>query len=308
MTISASGGVGNLSFQLNYALASTTGIFGNLNGGNYLITVTDDLGCTKDSLVTLVEPLLLQIETDVTNVTCQTSADGIILAKGIGGNGNYTYYIRPGINLNKTGAFGSLAIGTYTIAVRDTLGCQADTIAFVGQPTNPLIVQMEKKNLGCNGYGNEGWAEAVTFGGEPPYSYLWSTTPAQTESRANSLYFGYYQVLITDANGCQLKDSVYVEPGPCCNAVFFPNAFSPNGDGKNDRFRMLTSAGVELKQLEVYNRWGQRIWSTSDYTKSWDGTFQGEYAELATYYYVFAYKCLTDGRDYVKKGDVVLVR
>ena len=308
MTINSMGGIGNLSYQLNTSIPSTTGVFGNLGGGNYIITVTDDLGCTVDSFVTLTEPLLLQIETDIQNVTCQTSADGIILANGIGGNGTYTYYLRPGISLNRTGAFGSLAIGTYTISVRDTLGCQADTIAFVGLPSNPLEVVMSKKNLGCYGYGNEGWAEAVTYGGHPPYSYLWSTTPAQTESKASNLYFGYYQVLVTDSKGCQIKDSVYVEPGPCCDVVFFPNAFSPNGDGQNDRFRMLTSAGVELKQLEVYNRWGQRVWSTTDYTQSWDGTFQGEDAPLATYYYVFSYKCLTDGRDYIKKGDVVLVR
>ena len=43
-----------------------------------------------------------------------------------------------------------------------------------------------------------------------------------------------------------------------------PNAFSPNGDNNNDEFKVFTTAGIELLQLEIYDRWGQRLWSTSD--------------------------------------------
>ena len=71
---------------------------------------------------------------------------------------------------------------------------------------------------------------------------------------------------------------------------------------------MLTTAGVELIQLEVYNRWGKRVWSTSDYRKGWDGYYEGKEAPVDTYYYVLRYRCTRDGENYLKKGDITLIR
>jgi gliding motility-associated-like protein len=89
-----------------------------------------------------------------------------------------------------------------------------------------------------------------------------------------------------------------------------PNAFSPNGDGVNDVFRAVTSAGIQLIHFSIYNRWGQLVWKTNDYTKGWDGNFNGESStnNSTTYYYMFNYKCLTDGNAYMKKGDVIVIK
>jgi gliding motility-associated-like protein len=90
--------------------------------------------------------------------------------------------------------------------------------------------------------------------------------------------------------------------------VFIPNAFTPNGDGKNDIWRIVTATGIELKQLVVYDRWGNKVWSASDITQGWDGTYGGKLQDLNTFYYLFSYRCVNDGQDYLKKGDVILMR
>ena len=171
-----------------------------------------------------------------------------------------------------------------------------------------MLVSITKEDLGCHGRGNEGKAEAVVTGGTPPYTYLWNSTPAQTTSRATGLYQGFHTVDVVDANGCLERDTVIIEPGPCCQEVFLPNAFSPNNDGRNDEFRILSTAGIELQQFEVRNRWGVKIWESSNTRSSWDGTYGGEAVNIGTYYYVLRYKCLTDGQDYTMKGDVIIVR
>ena len=204
--------------------------------------------------------------------------------------------------------FSGLHEGLYTLTIKDSAGCHFDTVIAIMPPVNPFSITTTQKNLGCYGTGIEGWAEVITQGGDAPYTYLWSTSPIQNTAKAENLTFGYYFVEVTDGNGCQAKDTVYIEPGPCCEEVFIPNAFSPNGDGNNDVFRMTTSAGIELIQFEIFNRWGNKVWSTNDFRSGWDGKYLGQDETLNTYYYVFRYKCLTDGQNYIKKGDLILMR
>ncbi|MBP6455278.1 MAG: gliding motility-associated C-terminal domain-containing protein [Chitinophagaceae bacterium] len=307
--VTASGGVGALIYQINGGSSQTTGLFTNLASGYITISIIDGLNCRKDSILFLSQPDKLSFSNiESTPVTCYNSNDGKISATGTGGNGNYTYYLRPGLHINKHGSFSGLRLGTYTLTIIDTLGCEFDTLVFVSPPLDPLRSTMTKKDIGCFGYGNEGWAEVLVEGGEPPYTYLWTTNPAQTTPKADSIYFGKYFVNIIDALGCEIQDTVYIEPGPCCEEVFVPTAFSPNGDQINDVFQLITAAGLELHQFEIFNRWGQKVWYTNNYYDIWDGTFKGEPCPIETYHFVFQYKCLTDGKEYIKKGDVTLIR
>jgi gliding motility-associated-like protein len=115
-------------------------------------------------------------------------------------------------------------------------------------------------------------------------------------------------VSVTDATGCELKDTLYINPGTCCENIFLPNAFSPNGDGNNDEWRMTTSTGLEIEQFAIFNRYGQKIWTTIDQRRGWDGTHWGKEAEPGTYFYILRYKCLSNGEKYTKKGDFILVK
>jgi gliding motility-associated-like protein len=309
LNIMASGGVGLLTYQLNTGNPQSNGMFYNLTAGVYLIRITDSAGCFQDSLYTLnqPEPVAL-LEFKQYDISCPGGSDGKILVKGKGGHGYYRYYLHPGLYISSSGIFDGLHQGLFTLTIKDTFGCTFDTIIRVLPPVDPFRVTTSKQDLSCLGRGNEGWAEVAVVGGEPPYTYLWSSIPAQWTPRADSLYFGYYFVEVLDSRGCKARDTVYIEPGPCCEEIFIPNAFSPNNDGTNDLFRVTTAAGGELIQFDVFNRWGKRVWSTNDFRSGWDGTYLGESQPMETYFYVFRYKCLTDGQNYVRRGDVQLLR
>lgn len=117
-----------------------------------------------------------------------------------------------------------------------------------------------------------------------------------------------YPVLLTVYNkkGCSDTASVLlsIQPDP----IGLPNAFSPNGDGKNEVFRALNITNQVLLEFSVYNRYGQRVFFTLQPGSGWDGTFGGRPCEIGTYYYVLRYRLPGSDAAYVLKGDVVLVR
>ena len=304
-----SGGIGNLLYSVNSSPFTTKNEYVNLIAGNYLISIMDSLLCRRDSNVVLIEPDPLEFSSvDLQYISCENADDGVAMINTIGGVGYHTYYLRPGIAFNRTGVFSELAKGFYRVKVVDTNQCVLDTSFTIQNNPDQMRSQMLKRNLPCTGVGTEGEAEIVIAGGVPPYTYEWSTNPVQTTSKVYNLRFGIYQVKVTDASGCELSDTTTVDPGDCCSELFLPNSFSPNGDGRNDKFRVLSTAGIQLEQFEVFNRWGQRVWQTNTYYDSWDGSFKGEAANIGTYYYIYRYTCSTDGKEYIKKGDIILVR
>jgi gliding motility-associated-like protein len=308
LLVNAIGGVNPLTYQLNGNSPFVVGQFNNLIAGNYLLSIVDVLGCRLDTTLVLTQPdSVYYSKLEVNGVLCPGASNGKVIVVGQGGRGDYTYYLKPGLHFNKSGYFEGLHEGNYVLIIKDSAGCQFDTTIFIS-PSNAINSNIIKQDLKCFGAGFEAWAEVQMQGGESPFTYAWSTEPVQTTARVEGLTFGYYFVDIVDANGCELKDTVYINPGPCCEEVFIPNAFSPNGDGVNDLFRVTTSAGIELIQFAVYNRWGNRVWSTNDFRSGWDGTFQGKDEDMNTYFYIFKYTCLTDKQQYTKKGDLLLMR
>ncbi|RYD59041.1 MAG: T9SS type B sorting domain-containing protein [Sphingobacteriales bacterium] len=146
---------------------------------------------------------------------------------------------------------------------------------------------------------------------EPASQYVWTPTRffdmydkmPVTYSRID--FNSMVKLHVTDEYGCKNADSVRVVTKSCCT-LNFPSAFSPNGDGKNDVFRMITPGFNDIKTLRVVNRWGQVVFETADARRGWDGTLNGEPADLGTYFYYINYRCnqkLTEQR-----GEVTLVR
>ncbi|MEZ5046533.1 MAG: gliding motility-associated C-terminal domain-containing protein [Chitinophagaceae bacterium] len=308
ISINVTGGTPPIVYSLDGGAYQSSGLFNTVTGGTHQITFKDILGCTNSTTIFVTEPDPVSANISVFETTCIDSKDGKAIIEGFGGRGGYKYYITPGLHINKSGYFTGLEAGTYTLTVVDTSGCNYETIFTINLPSNPLTTSISKVDLACTGKGNEGQATVNVNGGTPPYNFMWTTSPPQITQTAISLYYGTYYVDVIDANGCYQKDTVTINEGPCCDIAFIPNAFSPNGDGNNDEFRVLTTAGVQLLQLEVRDRWGKRVWSTGDYRKGWNGEYEGRAMEMDTYYYVLRYRCTLDNKEYIKKGDLILVR
>ncbi len=115
-----------------------------------------------------------------------------------------------------------------------------------------------------------------------------------------------YSVTATNEYGCVASDEVNVSV-VVRNAIIIPNAFSPNGDGVNDVFR-VTGENIANLQLAIYDRWGQKVFEADgDLDTGWDGTHNGIDAEIAVYVY-YINVTFIDGRKDFFKGNVTLVR
>lgn len=110
----------------------------------------------------------------------------------------------------------------------------------------------------------------------------------------------------TDEWTCSDSLSVQIDAEACCD-LFVPNAFSPNGDGKNDGFRAKSTGHLYEYHMQVFNRYGQKVYSSFNIEEEWDGTYLGDPGDVVVYNYYVTAKCL-DGTHIVKKGDVTLVR
>ncbi|HZE86514.1 MAG TPA: gliding motility-associated C-terminal domain-containing protein [Puia sp.] len=112
-----------------------------------------------------------------------------------------------------------------------------------------------------------------------------------------------YSLTTTTANGCSTTATAVVK---VYRALSMPNAFTPNGDGVNDVFRIPPGITMQLKEFAVYDRWGNRIFLSRNIGQGWDGTVAGRPAEAGVYVYTVTG---TDIKGPVTaKGTVVLVR
>ena len=96
-----------------------------------------------------------------------------------------------------------------------------------------------------------------------------------------------------------------VDQKPCCE-VNFPNAFTPNGDGKNDVVH-VHSQDIKTINFYVYNQFGGLIFSSTDISVGWDGTYKGKLQDPASFTYLIMAKGY-DGKDYKRTGYVILIR
>ena len=112
-------------------------------------------------------------------------------------------------------------------------------------------------------------------------------------------------VIAQSANGCMDTATINLVVDPL-DEIYIPDAFTPNGDGRNDQFKVL---GGEIRSLhlKVFNRWGSMVFESRQRTNGWDGSFGGEPQATGAYVYLLEAE-LKNGRKITKKGTVILVR
>jgi gliding motility-associated-like protein len=116
-----------------------------------------------------------------------------------------------------------------------------------------------------------------------------------------------YTMTITDPNGCVSTDNMTVTVLPYCLKVM--DAFTPNGDAMNDRWIVTNNGGLCVTRVyaTVFNRYGNIVFKSDNYTNNWDGTYNGKPVADGTYYYVVNY-LLMNGAYITLKGDVTILR
>jgi gliding motility-associated-like protein len=146
----------------------------------------------------------------------------------------------------------------------------------------------------------DGSIEMEVFGGTVPYNYHWSN--GYLTEDLHNIGAGTYTVLITDANGCTYDAAATLnEPF----VLEMPTGYSPNGDGWNDYFVVHGVESYPDNNIEVYNRWGNIVYSKENYMNQWNGhNNNGDDLPDATYFVVLT----INGGDITLKGYVDLRR
>ena len=146
------------------------------------------------------------------------------------------------------------------------------------------------------------------------YIYEWTPTDGLSASNiynpiASPTQTSTYSLKIINGDGCRNEASLLIVViNPMCEEPyqFIPNAFSPNGDKKNDKFYVRGDFITEIK-LRIYNRWGELVFYTEDKNEGWDGTYKGSISAQDVYGYQVEFLC-ADGKKYFKKGNITLIR
>ena len=92
----------------------------------------------------------------------------------------------------------------------------------------------------------------------------------------------------------------------CCT-FSYPSAFTPNGDKRNDMWRPIMYGNHLTYELNIYNRWGMRLFHSFIPNEGWDGAYEGKPQDIGTYFYLLKAKCVA-GKEEVHKGDLLLLR
>lgn len=135
--------------------------------------------------------------------------------------------------------------------------------------------------------------------------YLWSNNEV-TASISVSLP-GIYWLKVTDNNNCVGTDSVIIYPKECNHGIFFPNAFTPDGNSKNDIFKPIVFSSLKYYEFKVFNRYGQMVFLSRDPMNGWNGRFKGELQNSGTFIWACTYQIAGKEKEN-KSGSVILIR
>lgn len=277
--------------------------------GTYILTVRNiNNGCeSRDTVV--VHPFV-PIDFEVsTRPSCWNENNGtVIFENATGGTPPYAY----SIDGNLFRPFNTLSYappGEIVVVVRDRDGCRTTKIVEVG-----VIPEIEDPPLVAEQFRFCGPVElnldlTTEVSPNDTLTYLWSDS---TTSPTNQITEGgNYQVIVNSTCETFVSNFQVIEDLEILTRFQVPNIFSPNNDGVNDIFRVITDLEVENMELQVYNRWGQKVFETSSVEEGWDGMMNGSIAASDVYVWtvnVRFTRCDGENDDLFLKGDLTLIR
>lgn len=223
-TVSTNGGTQPFTYSWSPS-GGAAATANNLSAGNYTVTITDVLGCTSTSSVTITEPAQLAASASHTDVLCYGGTTGTASVLASNGTPGYTYSWSPSGGTGSTA--NGLSAGNYTVTVTDANGCTTTANSSVSEPQQ-LNASSSSTPALCNGSA-DGSASVVANNGTPGYTYSWSPSGGNA-STANGLTAGNYTVTVTDNNGCTTVSTVTVnEPLPLNASIQATDALCNGG-------------------------------------------------------------------------------
>ena len=326
-TLSISGGNTNFCFGQSANLVASPGggitwlpggqitdSISVFNSGTFYASYTDTNGCTSvlDSIAVFFNPLPnISSSMLIDTAFCDSPVGGIHTVNVTGGTGGLSYqWLCNGLAVGTDSVLTNVGSGDYTLVVTDQMGCSDTSAVHTIPSAGGIQVNLNASSVS----GFEPFATTLVATTDvTASSYSWFNNAASmqgSDSLANivGLMEGTHtvSVIVTDRYGCEDTASIVLSVDAEINLVI-PNVFSPNGDNTNDVF-FITSKGFKELTLEIYDRWGLKLWNVYGLNPAWDGkTSDGDFASDGTYFYILTGLDLKDNR-VDKAGTVFLVR
>ncbi|WP_164905437.1 T9SS type B sorting domain-containing protein [Flavobacterium sufflavum] len=220
VTATATNGVGTLTYEITFPLASatlnTSGVFAGLSPGTYIFKVTDANGCyyTESHIVNPVTPIAV-IGSKLSDVLCKGDSSGSIqyTVSGFSGTYSYVFNSQAAVTAQTSNSIvkNGLATGTYLITVTDnTTGCTANTSVTITEPTTALTFTATPTNVNCNDDNSQ--ITVTALGGTANYTYAAVISGAT----APTIYSNSNVIIVDTNSGANLSWDVYVKDANGC--------------------------------------------------------------------------------------------
>lgn len=296
----ATGGTSPYTFVWNTSPAQSTQNATGLAAGSYSVTVFDASGCSHTQAVTITGPAAITATTTITAASCGQN-DGTATVTASGGSSPYSYVWSASSQTTQT--ITGLAVGNYSVVITDANGCSQTSTAAIVNANGPTALAGTSATIVAGG------SAPLTASGGVTYVWIPATglsDPNISNPTASPSITTTYCVFVSDANNCTDSACVTIYLETPCGDIFVPNAFSPNGDGQNHLECVLGNC-IETLKFAIYDRWGERVFETTDAKICWDGVYKGKLMNTAVFvYYLDA--TLTTGEKISRKGNITLIR
>ena len=276
---------------------------------NSFVVVKSDNDCLADTInFSITEPDTLNALITSTNATCDVAKNGAVKVDVVGGVQPYTYLWDTDHDMTLQ-AVSNLNFGSVNVAITDANNCFYSTSGYVGYDSNFVITKIPDFVYDSQANNNL-WATVDKPGN---YTYNWNNGDMLSDSTINNpllheiLFPTSFRIDVVDDNGCSSFDTVFVDAVP---QMFFPNAFTPNGDKLNDTlFLRFSNYRISNFALNIFDRWGGKVFTTTDPKFKWDGknVIGSKESTSGIYNYEISY---TDNRKkkQISRGTLSIIR
>ncbi|WP_237732261.1 PKD domain-containing protein [Flavobacterium sp. UGB4466] len=246
----------------------------NLSAGSYTITITDSLGCSKESSLIIENAPVFSIKPDIKDISCFGAKDGYIHLNLLGGKAPITLVWddnpSAGIERNNIGP------GKYSVTITDSKSCVIKETFTISEPSLLKLNADVSNPLDCAD-ANTGIINLIVTGGKAPFTYEWSNG-AKTED-LNKIPPGTYQVTVTDVNGCkksgewkitrfeELTPTIEVKTDLNCETKYINQTYIGHVKGGVPPYRLSWSDGIvtgDNNEIMNTNKEGLITFSVTD--------------------------------------------
>jgi gliding motility-associated-like protein len=263
------------------------------------VTVYDSLGCFAVDTVLVTAPPPVSVVVDSVQPHCW-HADGMLMADSSAG-GTSPYIYTWDNNLHGKQLKGTTT-GLHILTVTDSLGCVYHIPIYLAA-LYPHVTAAPDTSIYAG--------TSVKLRTTGALRYVWfPATHLSCDTCINPVYAGMQTMLFcvqgTDSFGCTDTACAHIYIRHDCGIPFLPDAFTPNGDHKDDILHVLGNC-LATAHLIIYNRWGQALFESYKLTEGWNGTYLGQPCQQDVYVWVMDATNLF-GEVFHQKGDVTLIR